>query len=121
MRKCGSGLSFKHAVGVCVNGGLLTREKTEENVKRHMTVPGKENKETLVPVQATKSLSELEKAIAEARKQCDEATAGECAAAWDTVEELSAAIAHKKAAVSCDPLALAIPRCINNYLQAQQL
>ncbi len=51
-------------------------------------------------VQATKSLSQLEKAIEEARKQCDEATAGECAAAWDTVEELSAAIAHKKAAVS---------------------
>jgi uncharacterized coiled-coil protein SlyX len=50
-------------------------------------------------MQAT-SLSELEKAIAEARKKCDEATAGECAAAWDTVEELSAAIAHKKAAVS---------------------
>ncbi len=59
-------------------------------------------------MQVTKSLSELEKAIAEARKQCDEATAGECAAAWDTVEELSAAIAHKKAAVStplpCSPI-----------------
>ena len=45
------------------------------------------------------SISSLEKAIAEAKKQCDEATAGDCAAAWDTVEELSAAIAHKKAAV----------------------
>ncbi len=50
-------------------------------------------------VQAQKTLSELERAIAEARKQCDEATAGECAAAWDTVEELSAAISHKKAQV----------------------
>ena len=53
-------------------------------------------------VQAQKTLSELERAIAEARKQCDEATAGECAAAWDTVEELSAAISHKKAQVRQD-------------------
>jgi hypothetical protein len=50
-------------------------------------------------MQAEKTLSELERAISEARKQCDEATAGECAAAWDTVEELSAAISHKKAQV----------------------
>jgi hypothetical protein len=46
------------------------------------------------------SLSALEKAIQEAKKQCDEAGANECASAWDTVEELSAAIAHKKAQVS---------------------
>ena len=47
----------------------------------------------------TKTISNLERAIAEAKKQCDEASAGECAAAWDTVEELSAAIADKKASV----------------------
>ncbi|EIE19790.1 CP12-domain-containing protein [Coccomyxa subellipsoidea C-169] len=56
------------------------------------------------PTAAQKTLSELERAIAEARKQCDEATAGECAAAWDTVEELSAAISHKKAQAKADPL-----------------
>lgn len=56
-------------------------------------------KSILLTLQASKTLSELEKAIAEAKKQCDEATAGECAAAWDTVEELSAAISHKKAQV----------------------
>ena len=48
---------------------------------------------------AQETISNLEKAIAEAKKQCDEASAGECAAAWDTVEELSAAISHKKASV----------------------
>ncbi|KAK9918135.1 hypothetical protein WJX75_001508 [Coccomyxa subellipsoidea] len=56
------------------------------------------------PSAAEKTLSELERAISEARKQCDEATAGECAAAWDTVEELSAAISHKKAQAKADPL-----------------
>ena len=45
------------------------------------------------------SLSALEEAINDAKKQCDEAGANECASAWDTVEELSAAIAHKKAQV----------------------
>ena len=45
------------------------------------------------------SLSALEQAINDAKKQCDEAGANECASAWDTVEELSAAIAHKKAQV----------------------
>ena len=49
------------------------------------------------------SLSALEQAIADAKKQCDEASANECASAWDTVEELSAAIAHKKAQVSTPP------------------
>ncbi|CAK0785500.1 hypothetical protein CVIRNUC_008710 [Coccomyxa viridis] len=49
------------------------------------------------------SLSALEEAINDAKKQCDEAGANECASAWDTVEELSAAIAHKKAQAS-DPL-----------------
>ena len=52
-----------------------------------------------LPCTQTETISSLEKAIADAKKQCDEATAGDCAAAWDTVEELSAAIAHKKAAV----------------------
>lgn len=49
------------------------------------------------------SLSALEQAIADAKKQCDEAGANDCAAAWDTVEELSAALAHKKAQVSIRP------------------
>ena len=59
----------------------------------------------LLPPQslAQETISNLEKAIAEAKKQCDEASAGECAAAWDTVEELSAAIAHKKASVRPRP------------------
>ena len=48
-------------------------------------------------------MSALEEAIADAKKQCDEAGANDCAAAWDTVEELSAALAHKKANVSSLP------------------
>ena len=51
------------------------------------------------------SLSALEEAINDAKKQCDEAGANECASAWDTVEELSAAIAHKKAQVRSPQLA----------------
>ena len=54
------------------------------------------------------SLSALEKAIQDAKKQCDEASANECASAWDTVEELSAAIAHKKAQVSSPILGAAV-------------
>jgi len=39
----------------------------------------------------------VESAVKEAEKACEGGTAGECAAAWDNVEEISAAIAHKKA------------------------
>lgn len=48
----------------------------------------------------------VETAIKEAEEACaDTGKTGECAAAWDTVEEISAAISHKKAAiVSQDPL-----------------
>lgn len=36
--------------------------------------------------------------IKEAEKACADGTTQDCAAAWDTVEELSAAASHKKAA-----------------------
>ena len=52
------------------------------------------------------SLSALEQAIEDAKKECNEASAKECASAWDTVEELSAAIAHKKAQVIAGPIKL---------------
>ncbi|GBF90866.1 hypothetical protein Rsub_03720 [Raphidocelis subcapitata] len=39
----------------------------------------------------------LQEAIKEAEEVCDGGAAGECAAAWDNVEEISAAISHKKA------------------------
>ncbi|KIZ05217.1 Calvin cycle protein CP12 [Monoraphidium neglectum] len=49
--------------------------------------------------------SSLEAAIKEAEETCDGGPAGECAAAWDNVEEISAAISHKKdAAANSDPL-----------------
>ncbi|KAI8462234.1 MAG: CP12-domain-containing protein [Monoraphidium minutum] len=38
----------------------------------------------------------LQEAIKEAEETCDGGAAGECAAAWDNVEEISAAISHKK-------------------------
>ena len=62
------------------------------------------------------SLSALEEAINDAKKQCDEASANECASAWDTVEELSAAIAHKKAQVHSPQL----PSCPHSSLAPQQ-
>jgi hypothetical protein len=40
---------------------------------------------------------EITKAIDSAKETCEDGSAGECAAAWDTVEELSAEAAHKKA------------------------
>eukprot|EP00959_Pyramimonas_sp_CCMP1952_P103540 2165212-Pyramimonas_sp.AAC.1 len=44
-------------------------------------------------------------AIDEAKETCEDGTAGECAAAWDTVEELSATAAHQKAkAPAFDPM-----------------
>eukprot|EP00884_Botryococcus_braunii_P015343 jgi/Botrbrau1/2492/Bobra.0226s0049.2 len=46
----------------------------------------------------------IESAVEEAKKACEEGTTGECAAAWDSVEEISAAVSHKKAAGSSDPL-----------------
>ena len=41
--------------------------------------------------------TQVESAVQDAEKACEGGTAGECAAAWDNVEEISAAIAHKKA------------------------
>lgn len=39
----------------------------------------------------------MEGAIKEAQEACDTGNEAECATAWDTVEELSAAKAHKEA------------------------
>ncbi|PSC67054.1 Calvin cycle CP12 [Micractinium conductrix] len=48
---------------------------------------------------------DIEAAIKEAQETCEGGPGGECAAAWDTVEELSAAASHAKASsASKDPL-----------------
>lgn len=48
----------------------------------------------------------VETAIKEAEQACKDGTTGECAAAWDNVEEVSAAQSDKKAAAKAnsDPL-----------------
>ncbi|WIA14286.1 hypothetical protein OEZ85_002820 [Tetradesmus obliquus] len=46
----------------------------------------------------------VEQAIKDADTTCKESDAAHCAAAWDNVEELSAAAAHKKVAVQNDPI-----------------
>ncbi|VVB03610.1 unnamed protein product [Arabis nemorensis] len=63
------------------------------------------------PVKATSEggISEkVEKSIQEAKETCaDDPVSGECVAAWDEVEELSAAASHardKKKATGSDPL-----------------
>ena len=50
--------------------------------------------------------SAVETAVKIAEDACKDGKAGECAAAWDNVEEISAAIAHEKAkeSTSQDPL-----------------
>ena len=55
---------------------------------------------------ATHQLSEsIEAAVGEAEEACDGGSTADCAAAWDTVEELSAEAAHQKAkAVKKDPM-----------------
>ena len=77
----------------------------EERCHHHMNCRGQISSHVLCALQLAKenSLSALEQAIADAKKQCNEASANECASAWDTVEELSAAIAHKKAQVNTCP------------------
>jgi len=59
-------------------------------------------------VRAEPEKAAVETAIKEAEAACDGGTAGECAAAWDNVEEISAAISHKKDAAKAnntdDPL-----------------
>lgn len=52
---------------------------------------------------AEPSPNAVEIAIKEAEEACDGGSAGECAAAWDEVEEISAAISHKKDAAKADP------------------
>lgn len=60
-----------------------------------------------VVVRAQQPTVDLGKQVAEAVKGAEEAcangTAQDCAVAWDTVEELSAAAAHKKVANAADP------------------
>lgn len=46
----------------------------------------------------------VEKAIIDAQEACKDGSAEECANAWDTVEELSAAASHKKSDEITDPL-----------------
>jgi len=48
---------------------------------------------------------DISKAIDDAKDACEGGTSGECAAAWDNVEELSAEASHQKAKeVKKDPL-----------------
>ncbi|KAG2489959.1 hypothetical protein HYH03_011589 [Edaphochlamys debaryana] len=44
----------------------------------------------------------VEDAVKEAEEACAKGTSADCAVAWDTVEELSAAVSHKKDAVKSD-------------------
>ncbi|PNH00257.1 Calvin cycle protein CP12, chloroplastic [Tetrabaena socialis] len=46
--------------------------------------------------------SKVQEAVKEAEDACAQGTAQDCAVAWDTVEELSAAVSHKKAANKAD-------------------
>jgi hypothetical protein len=46
----------------------------------------------------------VEEAIKTANETCADNDAAHCAAAWDNVEELSAAAAHKKVAFANDPV-----------------
>jgi hypothetical protein len=60
-----------------------------------------------VIARSTPEKGAVESAIKEAEDKCTSGTSGECAAAWDNVEEISATIAHKKVAdadPSNDPL-----------------
>jgi hypothetical protein len=59
-----------------------------------------------VVARSTPDKAAVETAIQDAEKACADGTAGECAAAWDNVEEISAAISHKKVAdaETSDPL-----------------
>mmetsp|Transcript_22358 Transcript_22358/g.56216 ORF Transcript_22358/g.56216 Transcript_22358/m.56216 type:complete len:116 (-) Transcript_22358:158-505(-) len=53
----------------------------------------------------SKLADQVEKAISDAEDACEGDDQGECATAWDEVEELSAAASHQKsAAVKVDPL-----------------
>merc|ERR1712017_67775 len=47
---------------------------------------------------------QLEKAIDEAKENCDDGNTADCAVAWDNVEEISAEISHKKSQKKVDPL-----------------
>ncbi|GIL52428.1 hypothetical protein Vafri_8304, partial [Volvox africanus] len=44
----------------------------------------------------------VEDAVKDAEEACSKGTSQDCAVAWDTVEELSAAVSHKKDAAKAD-------------------
>eukprot|EP01024_Parvocaulis_polyphysoides_P004823 TRINITY_DN1119_c1_g1_i1.p2 TRINITY_DN1119_c1_g1~~TRINITY_DN1119_c1_g1_i1.p2 ORF type:complete len:113 (+),score=31.69 TRINITY_DN1119_c1_g1_i1:169-507(+) len=54
-------------------------------------------RQQLLVVAADPAAGQIEKAIEEAKEDCETGTAEECATSWDVVEEMSAAAAHKKA------------------------
>lgn len=59
----------------------------------------------VIVTRSTPDKAAVETAIKEAEEKCASGTSGECAAAWDNVEEISAAISHSKADTkSSDPL-----------------
>ena len=69
-------------------------------------VRGAELRRGADPGRGAQELSEsIEAAVGEAEEACDGGSTADCAAAWDTVEELSAEAAHQKAkAVKKDPM-----------------
>ncbi|GBG74602.1 hypothetical protein CBR_g19010 [Chara braunii] len=89
------------------------------DLKRHRFVPVQRRAPLSLIVRATSpDLSELEekveKSIKDAQETCESGTDGECRAAWDEVEELSAELSHKAARVKKvlgDPLE---EHCKNN-------
>ncbi|KAK9833479.1 hypothetical protein WJX81_008569 [Elliptochloris bilobata] len=66
--------------------------------RRPLRLASQPRSRTIVRVDPTKDSGTVETAIKEAKDTCADGTAGECAAAWDSVEELSAAAAHRKVA-----------------------
>ncbi|XP_039008561.1 calvin cycle protein CP12-1, chloroplastic-like [Hibiscus syriacus] len=66
---------------------------------KRITPLGYRRMQAIIPVRATPdSISEkVEKSIKEAQEACsDDPASGECVAAWDEVEELSAAASHAR-------------------------
>ncbi|WPT12071.1 Calvin cycle protein CP12 [Picochlorum sp. SENEW3] len=49
-----------------------------------------------VLVRSAPKKEQIDQAVKDAEEACDGGDAGECASAWDTVEELSAAASHAK-------------------------
>merc|ERR1712051_894425 len=66
-------------------------------------VPSKAHARRAMVASAPKP-EQIDAAVKEAEEACSGGDQGECAAAWDTVEELSAAASHAKASGPEDPL-----------------